>query len=498
MGSIMFYAMAMAALVGFFISTPAGAVKWSAAEISAMPPYCAGRYVRTTNHAEYKRWESQYGPDFLHTHHLCDGIGLLNKYPGVADNVQKREMMKSIMGNLNYMIQNAKQDFKLMPDVYYYRGQAYNLVNKPGEAINDLRKAIELDPGYVQAYTLLADYLQKQRQKEEALRIVAEGLRHRPDSVSLLGLYSRLGGDLKELESIKKPSVSASFDSPPPVAHQQSEVKPKRVVFDFGRPMYTGGNALREAGAYVFVEFKASPSGAKERIIMTISSQMPQPSARVVRIGMDMGVYTGMLSSVKVLNPEQAKYYLITTGAESDGHSFWPNFRPMYSIKFTRPRNEKGYDLYDPRALPPGGSLNMELTLASGFAIEDFVEAVKRGLRSNDGIRIAIIANHTKGYRPDPRVTIMDDGGYLLSSLRQQSGFDDLDSAATRDGQQPASRGMAQLDYPIAADITSSPPSVPRVPDKTGDSGTAAPSTVPSVTGSPKNPWCRFCPETAK
>lgn len=502
MGSIMYHAMAMLALVGFFFTTPADAVNWTAAEISAMPSYCAGRYVRTTNHAEYKRWEAQYGPDFLHTHHLCDGIGLLNKYIGVTDKVQKREMMKSIMGNLNYMIQNADQGFKLMPDVYYYRSQAYRLAGKTGEAISDLRKAIDLNPGYVQGYSLLADYLQRQRQQEEALRVVTEGLRHRPDSASLLRLYTTLGGDPKELESGKQPSVSSSVDVSPPVADKQAEAKPKRAVFDFGRPMYTGGNALREAGAYVFVEFRQPPSGENNRVIMTVASQIPQPSARVVGIGMDMGAYRGMLTSMKILNPEQAKYYIITMGAEADGHSFWPNFKPMYSIKFTRARNEKKYDLYDPRAIPPGSSLGMELTLASGYQIEDLVEAVKRGLRGSDGIRIAIIANHTKGYRPDPRVTIMDDGGYVTASLRQQSGFENMDSAtrgtAAGNGQQTASRGVAKEDNPNAADSASSSHSVPQVSDSTVGSSTAGPTNAAPVTGSPTNPWCRFCPETSK
>ncbi len=496
------YTMAMLVLVGFFFSAPADAVKWTAAEISSMPPYCAGRYARTTNHSEYKRWETQYGPDFLHTHHLCDGIGLLNKYPGVTDNVQKREMMKSIMGNLNYMIQNARQDFKLMPDVYYYRSQAYRLTGKSSEAINDLRKAIALDPGYIQGYSLLADYLQRQRQQDEALRIVAEGLRHRPDSAGLLRLYAKLGGDPKELESIKQPSETLSVDVSPPTGHEQAEAKQKRVVFDFGRPLYTGGNALREAGSYVFVEFRQVPSGESNRVIMTVASHMPQPSSRVVRIGMDMGSYRGILTSVRVSNPEQAKYYLITMGAESDGHAFWPNFRPTYSIKFTRPRNEKGYNLYDPRALPPGSRLDMELTLAPGYQIEDLVEAVKKGLRSNDGIRIAIIANHTKGYRPDPRVTIMDDGGYVTASLRQQSGFENSDSATpgteAGDGQQSSSRGVAKGDNPNMAESASSSHSAPKVSDRTVDPATAAPTRESPVTGTPKNPWCRFCPEPAK
>ena len=46
----------------------------TATELAAMPPYCAGRHARNTNMEEYKRWEAQYGPSFLHVHHLCDAL----------------------------------------------------------------------------------------------------------------------------------------------------------------------------------------------------------------------------------------------------------------------------------------------------------------------------------------------------------------------------------------------------------------------------------------
>lgn len=65
-----------------------------------MPPYRAGRYARNDNPAEYKRWESQYGPDFLHTHHLCDGIGLLNNYHKARTAQERKGLLNEAMGNL--------------------------------------------------------------------------------------------------------------------------------------------------------------------------------------------------------------------------------------------------------------------------------------------------------------------------------------------------------------------------------------------------------------
>jgi tetratricopeptide (TPR) repeat protein len=474
-------------------TNPASATKWTAAELAAMPAYCAGRYARTTNHAEYRHWELQYGPDFIHTHHLCDGIGLINKYPRATSNVEKREMMKAIMGNLNYMIQNAKTDFKLMPDVYYYRSQAHQLSGKTGEATRDLRKAIELNPAYVPAYTLLADYLQRQGQQQEALRIVSDGLRHKPDSVSLQRLYARLSGDTQGITTANSlPSPIQESVAPQEKVHTD-ESRVKRVVFDFGRPLSTGVNALREAGAYVFVEFKEVSPGEQGRVLMTIASHIPQPAARVVRLGIDMGKYKDMFVSVKVLDPVQSKYYLVSQAAASESHAFWPKFNPLYSIKFTRARNEKRYDLYDPRALPPGKSLPVEVILAPGYQIDDLVDAVKKGLGNSDGIRLAIIVNHTKGYRPDPRKTIMDDGGYVTGSLRQVDGFDKPQSVSTdtnpMGGIAPTTPGNNDSTDPMIASQADLSEDVHTTKGK--ESGPVA---TPPPIGSAKNPWCRFCP----
>lgn len=462
-----------------------------------MPSYCAGRYARTTNHAEYRRWELQYGPDFLHTHHLCDGIGLLNKYPRATGNVEKREMVKTIMGNLNYMIQNAKPDFKLMPDVYYYRSQAHQLSGKTSEAVSDLRKAIELNHAYVPAYTLLANYLQRQGQQQEALRIVSDGLRHNPDSVSLQRLYERLGGDTQGIATTNsRPSLVQESVTPQENVHTD-DTRVKRVVFDFGRPLYTGGNALREAGAYVFAEFKEASPGERGRVLMTITSHIPQPAARVVRLGIDMGKYKDMFVSVKVIDPVQSQYYLVSQATASESHAFWPKFNPLYNIKFTRARSEKIYDLYDPRALPPGKSLPVEVTLAPGYQIEDLVDAVKKGLGNSDGIRLAIIMNHTKGYRPDPRKTIMDDGGYIIGSLRQVDGFDNPQSVSTYtnplEGIAPTTPGNNDSTDPMIASRADPGEDTPTTKGK--ESG---PTATPPPTGSAKNPWCRFCPEPSR
>lgn len=92
------------------------------------------------------------------------------------------------------MVTHAKPDYALMPDVYLQRGITYSLQKKTGEALNDLQKAIELNPKMFRAYIALADLYEDVKQPDKALAAVTEGLRHAPGSKALQRRYKELGG----------------------------------------------------------------------------------------------------------------------------------------------------------------------------------------------------------------------------------------------------------------------------------------------------------------
>jgi tetratricopeptide (TPR) repeat protein len=96
-----------------------------------------------------------------------------------------------------------------MPDVYMNRGIAYTMLKKSGPAIADFRKAIELQPTLVRAYTLLADLYLDLNEKTEALKVATEGLRHVPGSKGLQELYTKLGGKLPYPEPIQAEAKAA-------------------------------------------------------------------------------------------------------------------------------------------------------------------------------------------------------------------------------------------------------------------------------------------------
>ncbi len=456
------------------IMMPSTAFSWTAQEIRAMPPYCAGRYARNTNSEEYKRWEAQYGPDFLHTHHLCDAIGTLNNLYKANSSQQRRTMLKDIMGNLNYMIQHAKPEFALMPEVYWYRSTAHGLMGDRASAINDLKKVVSLDTKQIRAYLQLAEHLSHLGRRDEALLAVSEGLRHNPNSGALKNLYVKLGGREPYPEPIlpgAQPSESAP-DTP-----EQAMPQKQMAMFDFSKVLRTASNAWQEAGAYYYLEVTPDRKALDTRVNFRILSQIPQPATRVPRIGIDLGRHRDLFVRMETNDSLLGKYYPMKWYAKSFNHAFWPGFSPDYMAHFTiDPKEGK---MYDPHALPPGNSLTITGTLAPGRTIADVVQALKAGLVSPDGMRFALILHHTKGYRPDPRKTIMDDGGFALGRLLKSSGFDENQAKAP----DPVPQGTVRQETPPPPEQTPVPATPPAVHGPTRTMGT------------PSNPWCRFCPE---
>ena len=198
--------MRFSGLVNFLLlasfALPAAASGWTDAEIMAMPPYCEARLKHIPGKYEY--WAQVLGPDFLHTHHYCDALGFINRYYRARSPQEKISNLDGAKGNLSYVIANASPSYSLMPDIYMNRGLVLSLLGNNGGAISDLKKAMELNPKLVRAYTLTSDIYVKLNQKGKALEVVTEGLRQVPDSSALQRLYKERGGKLPYPEPLAR------------------------------------------------------------------------------------------------------------------------------------------------------------------------------------------------------------------------------------------------------------------------------------------------------
>lgn len=184
----------------------------AAEEAKMLPDYCQNP----------EKWNSTWGPAAVWNNHTCYGINWLNRYYKSRTSSEKRDSLQNALGDFNYSVGKLPPDFPLMPEIYMYRGSTYNLMGRNGEAVADLRKAIGLDPKLTKAYNELADlYETKLSQRDKALEIITEGLRHNPDVKSMQRRYTRLGGKLPYPEPIEPtPAVEAEAAKPeePPLA----------------------------------------------------------------------------------------------------------------------------------------------------------------------------------------------------------------------------------------------------------------------------------------
>jgi tetratricopeptide (TPR) repeat protein len=192
-------------LAGLTLPT-AQAANLTDAEFKNLPPFCEARMKRT---GQFGHWQSVLGPDFIHTHHYCGGLGMIHRYYRLRTPQDKTAALNEANGDLTYMVQHASPTYSLMPDVYLNRGLVFSLLNQPGAALTDLKKARELNPKLVKAYTLSADIHTKLKQKSEALAAVTEGLRHVPDSKALQRAYQEKGGRLPYPEPIARAPEAA-------------------------------------------------------------------------------------------------------------------------------------------------------------------------------------------------------------------------------------------------------------------------------------------------
>lgn len=181
-------------------------------DFATLPAYCLAKFDEGEgkNLAAAKMWRDSLGIGFIHVHHYCAGLILLNQARGMGSFDRGRQgTLEGALRNFDYMLSNAPGDFSLRPEILMNRGIALSMMNRTGEAIGDLLKSIEADPKQPRAYLTLAEIYEKQRNRAKALETVTEGLRHNPDTKSLQRRYTELGGKLP----YPQPAETASTES---------------------------------------------------------------------------------------------------------------------------------------------------------------------------------------------------------------------------------------------------------------------------------------------
>ncbi len=202
-------------LAAIVVCAHAGAAEKSyqptAAELRRLPAFCQVKLTLPRSSPEWKAWHQQIGENFIDVHHYCVGINFVNRYWGARSTKDRGFYLQNALNNFDYMVKAEKPGFPLGAELYSYRGEVFKLMRRPGEAVRDFNHALSIDPRFVKSYLQLADLSVAGKSSARALEIVAEGLRHVPDSTALQRRYLELGGK----EPFPEPIVAKAAEPEP-------------------------------------------------------------------------------------------------------------------------------------------------------------------------------------------------------------------------------------------------------------------------------------------
>jgi tetratricopeptide (TPR) repeat protein len=141
-------------------------------------------------------------PDqYFHYHHYCGAMRWMQNYFKASSQRDKLFAFTNVHNNLDYVISHVPADHFLIPEIYALRGSAYALQGKKAAAETSLYRALQLDPGHVDANMALAKMYVESNRKEKAKELVKNGLAVAPDNKSLLRLAKQLGIPEEEIKA---------------------------------------------------------------------------------------------------------------------------------------------------------------------------------------------------------------------------------------------------------------------------------------------------------
>lgn len=182
------------------------------AEWALVPPYCP-HTMGFKGHTQpfVGKWVAVMGKSFFHVHHYCWALIDLHRAERAALAApDKRYLRQRALGGFWYVIQNAEEDFVLLPEIFTWIGRTEVLLGHGKNAGDAFAKAMALKPDYWPPYYHWGEFLKSQGKKNEALEIVRSGLSQVPSAKPLLLLFRDLGGKPTDLPPPIRPPDAAS------------------------------------------------------------------------------------------------------------------------------------------------------------------------------------------------------------------------------------------------------------------------------------------------
>ena len=163
----------------------AGGYPKTDAEFARLPAYCKARLHKAATPLQKKVWRKKIGKDFMHIHHYCVGLNLLNQSHQIGKKQAKRDALKAAIKQISYTQRHASEQFVLQPEMAYKIGGIYERLGDRSTAMKEYRKGIALNPRIPALYAALSDLFKAIGDDEEALNVLKRGLKHKPKSKKL-------------------------------------------------------------------------------------------------------------------------------------------------------------------------------------------------------------------------------------------------------------------------------------------------------------------------
>lgn len=141
-------------------------------EVSALPDYLKIRlyYHLRSNESPYKNWEKRLGPDYIHVHHFAFGIIFAKR--AILNKDKKHHYLNRAISEYSYVIRNSRNKLPILHHVYAKRADAYVELGNCNFAIIDYQASVNLNSGYVYAYTGLAGCYSSLGMTDEAAAVL--------------------------------------------------------------------------------------------------------------------------------------------------------------------------------------------------------------------------------------------------------------------------------------------------------------------------------------
>lgn len=197
-------AIILTAFVALGFSTPVSAeMQMTDAEYAMLPDYCKHKAAVSARHqpTPSKHWENELGKGYWAIHHYCWAqVRIARSYRyGISRELRASELNTAV-NDLNYVIERSQPEMPLLGEILAVKGQVLLRVGNTRAAEESLQESIRIDPASWRAYLYWALHLNQTGRRQEAIKLVNEGLEQVPESRALKDLAK----DLKQKTSIEK------------------------------------------------------------------------------------------------------------------------------------------------------------------------------------------------------------------------------------------------------------------------------------------------------